>query len=61
MTVVQTATGWAVVDGDRVLGEFATQGAAWRWLDRQERRALWSRRETADWTGRGVYLKGPNQ
>jgi hypothetical protein len=28
MTVTQTATGWAVVDGDRVLAEFPTHGGA---------------------------------
>jgi hypothetical protein len=57
MSVKPTATGWAVVDGDRVLAEFPTHGAAWRWLDRQERRVLWCRRETADRCG-GVYYEG---
>jgi hypothetical protein len=34
---------------------FPSSGAAWRWLDRNERRETWVRSETANWTGAGVY------
>jgi hypothetical protein len=46
---------WRVVSGETVLAEFPTQGAAWRWLDRHERRATWVRSETANWQSVGVY------
>ena len=57
MTVKQAADGkWAVLDGDRIVKRgFATHGEAYRWLDRQERRATWARRDSADWRGHGVY------
>ena len=60
MTVKETAAGrWQVLDGDQMLAEFATNGEAWRWLDKHERRELWAHRESADWTGRGVYYGAP--
>jgi hypothetical protein len=59
VTVIKTPTGWAVMDGDRVLSEHPTQGAAWRWLDKRERRASWVRSSTANWTGQGVYHEPP--
>ena len=56
LSVKQTAADkWAVLDGEHVLAEFPTNGEAWRWLDKHERRATWVRRETADWRGHGVY------
>jgi hypothetical protein len=54
MIVKQAADGkWAVLDG--VKDGFATHGEAYRWLERQERRATRARRDTADWRGHGVY------
>jgi hypothetical protein len=53
---VRKGFGWAAVNarGD-TLADFDTNGAAWRYVDKLERRQLWARRETADWTGTGVY------
>jgi len=28
--------GWVVVQDNKILAAFKTQGAAWRWLDRQD-------------------------
>jgi hypothetical protein len=37
MEVVQTETGWAVVDsGGRVVKEFVSNSQAWRFLDRND-------------------------
>lgn len=49
---------WAVIGGNGdILHRAQSNGAAWLWLDRQERRKLWARRETAESTG-AVYYKG---
>jgi hypothetical protein len=54
-TIEQSGDKWVVKDGERILGEFPTNGAAWRWLDKHERRPLHIRSSTANWTGQGVY------
>ena len=42
MTVTEYEGRWAVVNASgNVVAKFATNEAAWSWIDRQERRPLW--------------------
>jgi hypothetical protein len=46
-----------VVAGPEIIRSgFATSGAAWRWINKHERRALYVRRPNAETSGSGVYF-----
>jgi hypothetical protein len=50
LTVTQDAAGrWLVTDGRRVLGPFASNAAAWRFVDRHEGEPVSRSEETTDW------------
>jgi hypothetical protein len=49
-TVTTSGTGWAVVRGKQVVREgFATNAAAWRWLDRQMGDPISRQESVAEW------------
>lgn len=56
LTVKRAASGrWAVWSGGLLVETFETHAEAWRWVDRHERRPLWSRSSTAERLGTPYY------
>lgn len=47
MHVQQTGKTWSVMDGEQVVQEFPTNAAAWSYMSRIERRALWCSNRSA--------------
>jgi hypothetical protein len=51
MSVIESTSGWAVVDGNgRLLADgFRSNAAAWRWIDRQEGEPISRAESVAEW------------
>jgi hypothetical protein len=50
MTVDKIEDGWAVIDpAGNIIAKFATNAAAWRWIDRQEGGPISRAEHVAEW------------
>jgi hypothetical protein len=57
MHVKQTGETWSVMDGELVVQEFTTNAAAWAFVGKIERRALWSSSRNAIKNSAITYAK----
>ncbi|TJU87603.1 MAG: hypothetical protein E5Y15_08355 [Mesorhizobium sp.] len=60
MTVIETESGFVVVDGDKVLaGPFPTNAEAWRASDRMDGSPVSPAEKRADWIATKILSSGP--
>ncbi|RWE60614.1 hypothetical protein [Mesorhizobium sp.] len=60
MTVIETESGFVVVDGDKVLaGPFPTSAEAWRAADRLDGSPISPAEKRADWISNKILSSGP--